>query len=243
MYQIALCDDEAADLDKTENILKSYRQRHAGCDFVIERFACADELLEMIREKKYMPDMVFMDIYMSGKSGTDAARELREMKIGCRIIFLTTSREHALDAFGVDAVQYLVKPVTEQMLYSILDRFQECMEEERRRYVLLRIEGRIRRVAVNDIAYCEAQGKNQELYLADGRQYQLHITMTEICEMLSHYQEFVRVGVAYIVNLEHVDGLNAQEMQMANGRRIYLPRGSYKSLCEKYLGYYCEKKG
>ena len=237
MYLIALCDDEAAELDKTERMLRRYGEKHPGAEFSIERFERADDLIDRVRERKYMPDMILMDIYMPEKHGIEAAHELRSMGNNGRIIFLTTSREHALDAFGVEASQYLVKPVSEEALFPVLDD----MEAARRRYLLLRIEGRIQRVAVDEIVYCEAEGKIQILYLSDGDQYELRRTMTEIYELLACYQEFARVGVAYIVNLEHVDSLNAQEVQMDNGKKIYLPRGAYHPLREKYFGYYCEE--
>lgn len=240
MYLIALCDDEAAELDKTERMLKCYGERHLGAEFSIERFERADELLDRVRERKYMPDIILMDIYMPEKLGIDAAHELRGMGNSGRIIFLTTSREHALDAFGVEASQYLVKPVFEKILFPVLDKILEDMEASRRKYLLLRIEGRIQRVAVDEIVYCEAEGKTQVLYLSNGGQYELRRTMAEIYEMLACYREFSRVGVAYIVNLEHVENLNTQEVQMDNGKKIFLPRGSYQPLRERYFGYYCE---
>ena len=101
-----------------------------------------------------------MDIYMPGKLGTDASRELRSMGNNGRIIFLTSSREHALDAFGVDASQYLVKPITEETLFPVLDKILGDMEEARRKYLLLRIDGKIQRVAVDEIVYCEADRKS-----------------------------------------------------------------------------------
>ena len=127
-----------------------------------------------------MPDCILMDIYMPGKLGTEASRELRSMGSNGIIIFLTSSREHALDAFGVDASQYLVKPITEETLFPVLDRILEDMEEARRKYLLLRIDGRIQRVAVDEIVYCEAEGKTQCLYLSNGEQYGLRRTMAEI---------------------------------------------------------------
>ena len=240
MYLIALCDDEEADLDKTEQMLKSYGKEHPETEFIMERFLNADSLLNRIREKNYKPDFIFMDIYMSEKSGIDAARELRAMGNSGKLIFLTTSREHALDAFGVEASQYLVKPITKEMLFSALDRFFREINEGNRKYLLLRIEGRIQRVAVNDIVCCEAQGKLQYIYLSDHTQFGLRRTMTEIYKMLASYREFVRVGVAYIVNLEHVESLSTQEVQMDSGKKIYLPRGSYHPLRDRYFNYYCE---
>ena len=90
---------------------------------VAKGFECADELLYMVKEENYMPDMILMDIYMPEKMGIDVAKELRGIGNEAKIIFLTTSREHALDAFGVGAVQYLVKPVWEKELFPVLDRF------------------------------------------------------------------------------------------------------------------------
>ena len=222
-------------------MLKDYERKFSQVDFSIERFESADELIYAVRERDYAPDLILMDIYMPEKMGIDAAKELRKMGNKSRVIFLTTSREHALDAFGVDASQYLVKPVSGKVLFPVIDKLLADIGEMRRRYLLLRIEGRIQRIAVDDIAYCEAQGKIQRLYLTNGMQCVLRITITEIYGMLSRYENFVRVGIAYVVNLDHVDSLNAQELQMDNGKKIYLPRGSYQPLREKYFGYYCEE--
>lgn len=240
MYQIALCDDETTELNKTEQMLISYEKKNPEMKLIIRRFESADELLDTVREKNYMPDLILMDIYMPGMIGIEAAKELQEMGNKGRIIFLTTSKEHALAAFGVKASQYLVKPVSKEVLFPILDSFLEEIEEERRKYLLLRIEGRIQRIPVNELVYCEAQGKSQYLHLSDGTQYNLRRTMAEIYEMLAGYREFVRVGVAYILNLDHIESLSTQEVQMDNGKKVFLPRGSYHPLRERYFDYYCE---
>ncbi|MCM1540744.1 MAG: LytTR family DNA-binding domain-containing protein [Blautia sp.] len=247
MYLIALCDDETAELVKTEKLLRGYEKKHPGSDLVIEHFADADELVCMIREENYEPDVIFMDIFMPDRKGNkasfgmDAANELRSMEYGGKLVFLTTSREYALEAFDVDADQYLVKPVSENKLFSLMDRLLADVEEERRRYILLKIDGRLVKVPINDIVCCEAQGKTQWLYLANGTQCLLRMSMAEIYALLSHYQEFVRIGVAFIVNLGYIGSLNAKEIHMDNGRKIYLPRGAYKGLREQYFNYYCRE--
>ncbi len=248
MYRIALCDDEPAELEKTEKLLGDYEKKHSGLNFVTRCFKQADELLHVVREEKYMPDVIFMDIYMPDKGnntcplGIDAAKELRNMGYKGKIVFLTTSREYALEAFDVDALQYLVKPLSEDRLSLLLDSLLKDMEEERRKFILLRIEGRHVRVAVNDIVYCEAQGKRQCLYLADGTSCLLRMTMTELYEQLLYYQEFVRIGAGFIVNLGYIDSLNAKEVCMDNGMKIFLPRGTFKSLREQYFSYYCRER-
>lgn len=242
MYWIAICDDEVAELRKEEQMLHCYEKEHPEAEFRVECFENADTLLSMIREKNAAPDLILLDIYMPEKQGIEAARELRGLGNKSRIVFITSSREHALEAFSVDAAQYLVKPVLEKELFPVLDRILERIETERKRFILLRIDGRVQRVELNDIIYCEAQGKMQCIYLTGGRYHVLRITMTELYGMLSCYQEFVRVGVAYIVNLGHIDNLSRQEVGMDNGKKIYPPRGSYQPLREKYFHYYCEEE-
>ncbi|MCM1174682.1 MAG: LytTR family DNA-binding domain-containing protein [Blautia sp.] len=252
MYLIALCDDETEELDGTEKLLRGYEKQHPGLEFAVERFENTDELLCRIREENYAPDLIFMDIYMPEKKdalsfgekapfGMAAANELRGMEYKGKLVFLTTSREYALAAFDVDASQYLVKPVTENKLFSVLDRFLKDAEEERKRYILLKIDGKLVRVSVNDIVYCEAQRKNQYMHFANGSQCLLHMTMMELYEQLSHYPEFVRIGVAFIVNLGYIGSMNAKEIHMDNGKKIYMPRGAYKGLREQYFSYYCKE--
>lgn len=245
IVQIALCDDEPEELDKMAKILSAYGRRYNNLNIRVQFFENADTLLYMIREREYLPDLIFMDIYMPGKTGEmvplgmEAAKQLRDMGNRAKLVFLTTSREHALGAFDVEASQYLLKPVQVDRLFSFLDRFREETEEEQERYILLRMEGMHKRVALNDIAYCEAQGKRQCIYLADGAEILQNLTMARIYEMCSACRKFVKVGVSYIINLDHVDSLNAQEALLDNGCRIYLPRGTYRSLREQYFDYYC----
>lgn len=240
MYQIGLCDDETMELDKVEAIFEFYRQEHVEYAFTIRRFSSADELLDSVRAELFTPDILFMDIYMPGKMGITAAQELREMGNSCQIIFLTASTEYALDAFRVDAEQYLVKPLQKKDMYSVLDKLFERFAWERKRYLPLRIDNRIRRVALQDIVFCEAQKKCQCIHLADHSHHVLHLTMSKLYEMLVAYPEFIKMGVSYIVNLAHVDSLNSRELLLDNGERIYLPRGSYQAVRKQYFDYYFE---
>lgn len=242
MYQIALCDDQTAELDKAEKILEAYNRAHKECVFSIQRFEHAEDFLEAVREDHYEPDLLLLDIYMPGRLGIEAAKELREMGKQCAIIFLTVSREHALDAFSVDAAQYLLKPISEESLFPVLNKLMENLEEEQKKYVLFEGNGRVYRITLRDIVYCEAQRKSQCIYMSNGVSLTLRTTMTKVYEKLSEFEEFVKVGVAYVVNLEHIDSLNTQELLMDNGERIYLPRGAHKILREQYFDYYCREK-
>lgn len=245
-YLTALCDDETLELNKTEKILAAYEQKHPEVNFMIECFENADELLYRIEDRNYAPDLIFMDIFMPGPGGElesvgiTAAKKLRDMGSRAKLFFLTTSGDYALEAFDVNASQYLIKPVTQERLFNVLDMFLENEEEEKKKYILLKVEGRFVKVSVNNIVYCEAQGKIQRIHLADGGEYLQRMTMTELGEMLLDYRECVKVGSAFIVNLEYIDSLNARDICLTDGKKIYLPRGAYKGLRERYFNYYCK---
>ena len=237
MYRIALCDDEQAEVIKTQKMLDSYKKLHPELDFEIGIFENAEELLSKVHNG-YAPSLILMDIYMEGKTGIEAVRELHEMGNKSRVIFLTTSQEHALEAFRVEAAQYLVKPVSEAEFFSLLDKQIEILSEERQKYVALQVEGRTLRVMVRDIVYCEAQGKRQYLHLSDDTQLCVHLSMAGLEELFLPYEEIIRLGKWYIINMDHVEGLDSHSVQMDNGMELYLPRGAYQSLRKHYITYY-----
>ena len=240
MHRIAICDDEMEELEKTKWLLFHYGEEHPEYEFTIKCFDSAGQLLSAVKEEEYVPDLLLLDIYLPGRLGTEVAKELRDLGKESRIIFLTTSMDHALDAFRVDALQYLVKPVTEAELFAALDKFLWDVEDKRKKCLLLRIDGMTHRIEVDTIVFLEAQGKNQSMYLSDGTQLVLHMTMTGLFQLLARYRKFVRVGAAYIVNLEFISSLNSHNICLDTGRNIFLPRGAFQPLKKQYFDYYCE---
>ena len=237
MYRIALCDDEQAEAMKTKGMLNNYRKSHPQLDFEIGIFDNAERLLLKVKEG-YGPDLILMDIYMEGRTGIEAVRELHEMGNKSRVIFLTTSEKHAVEAFRLEAAQYLVKPVSEADFFSVIDKQIEILSKERQKYVALQMDNRTFRVMVYDIVYCESQGKRQYLHLTDGTQLCVRMSMTGLEELFLPYEEIVRIGKCYIINMDHVEGLNSRAVQMDNGQQLFLPRGAYQSLRKQYITYY-----
>lgn len=238
MYQIALCDDETTELHTMEQMLRSYPRHSIKNTLSIRQFEGADRLLLAVEQESYAPDLIFLDIYMPTLSGLEAAKKLSEMNLPCQIVFLTSSRDHALEAFELNVLHYLVKPVSEESLFAALDRAFAQFEKDPSRYLFFQTGNRLRRIAADDIVYCEAQRKTQCIYLKTGEQLTLHTTMSRLYEMLAAHREFAKAGMSYIINLKHIGRLGSQTLQFDNGKEIYLPRGSYKSLSDQYFNHY-----
>lgn len=239
MYRIALCDDEQTEVVKHKEMLSSYKKEHPELDFEIGTFENAEKLLTKMQEG-YTPDIILMDIYMDGKTGIEAARELYEKGNRSRIFFLTTSEEYAVEAFRLEAAQYLVKPVSRERLFPLLDKQIEALDGEKQKYVALEVDNTTLRVMVRDIVYCEAQGKRQYLYMTDGAHFCIRMSMAKLEELFMPYEEIVRIGKGYIINMDHVEGLDSHVVQMDNGKQLYMPRGAYQSLRKQYIAYYTE---
>lgn len=92
---------------------------------------------------------------------------------------------HALEAFGVGAAGYLVKPFEREAFFRTLDSVTSRSESERRRNVLLKVDGEVRSVAVRDILCCEAHRNEQCIFLADGSEVRLRITTGELFDLLA----------------------------------------------------------
>ena len=117
MYVIAVCDDEEKELDEIESFLARYQEKNKEAEFKMERFTSGEALVQRAREENYTPDILLLDIFMPGKTGIEAAEDMRELGFSMPIVFFTTSTEYALKAYGVDAVQYLVKPLGQECFF------------------------------------------------------------------------------------------------------------------------------
>ena len=110
VLKIAISDDEKEFRDSAERMLKLYMEEKA-VPYQADVFNVPSELVDMT-EKGTIYDIYLLDIYMPGVTGMSIATELRNRDIKSPIIFLTSSTDHALEAFGVDATHYLLKPYT-----------------------------------------------------------------------------------------------------------------------------------
>lgn len=241
MCYIAICDDEQTELYKANALLSRYRETHLGCDFTVESFSSTHALYDKIRTGVIF-DLLLLDIYMPDKTGIEVARELRKRGFEGQIIFLTTSKEHAAEAFDVDASQYLIKPVEQERFFTVLYKVLGRLSGEHKGYLALRADGEVRRLPVRSIIYSESQNQYQLLYCTDNEKIRVRMTVTKLYEALRINTGFVRVGSTYIVNLGYVDSLNAKVMKLAAGKEIgkeiRLPRGSYSVLKKQYFAYY-----
>jgi two-component system LytT family response regulator len=169
------------------------------------------------------PDVVFLDIQMPGESGFDL---FARAKVGSRVVFVTAHDAHALRAFDVNALDYLLKPVVPARLAESIARLREHSEAapvaarrfEIGDFVFLSIAGRSRFIRVNQIVAVLAAGDSSEVATADGIRGRVPRSLKAWEERLPGRQ-FVRIHREAVVNLAYVDRI---EEWSHDAYRVYL---------------------
>ena len=98
---IAIVDDRKTDSDRLVGFIDTYAEQHRLQWGAMDRFSSGEEFLGAFTAGKY--DLIFLDIYMDGITGMETAKRIRRADHGCRIIFITTSPEFAVESYDVSA--------------------------------------------------------------------------------------------------------------------------------------------
>lgn len=110
--RIAICDDERQEREAVAAALTA-AAGELSLPLRADAYSSGEALIRAVEEGE-QPDLAILDVYMEGMSGLDTARRLRELLPGVPLAFLTVSRDFAVDAFAMEALHYMIKPVTDE---------------------------------------------------------------------------------------------------------------------------------
>lgn len=134
-YRIAILEDDAVQMQRTEEMLSAYSAAHPEHELKTVCFTQTEPFMESVCRTEHDGageqafDILLMDIYLPSGNGMDCARTLRENGYEGIIIFQSSSAEHAIEAYQVDAIQYLLKPVSQERFFAAMDRAEEELEK------------------------------------------------------------------------------------------------------------------
>ena len=236
VLKIAICDDEKEFCDSAERMLKLY-MADKSAQFLADTFDVSSDLIDAT-EKGTLYDIYLLDIYMPGVTGMSIATELRNRDIKSPIIFLTSSTDHALEAFGVDATHYLLKPYTKDSFYVGMDKAMQSIASHKNDSVILKVDNDYRSILVSKLIYCEAEDKYQRLYLENGERLLVRISGMELYKLLSEFDSFYHCGRAHIINLDYISRVTVEGVIFKNGRALKLPHTVLAGLKKAFFNYF-----
>ncbi len=219
---IYLCDDSDADSLRLRHYLNAFA-KESGLHFDIEMFSSGETLIASWTDAPKKPSLVFLDIYMEGISGVDAARRLRDMGYDAGIIFTTSSTEHAMDSYEVNALYYLHKPYDREDFGRAMERCRHILDNGREFFALNNKKQGFS-VPYGDILFFETGSLSHSIILhtADDTHF-FTGTMSRIAKAMQPTEMFLSVGRSFIINLNHVTGRLQNDLVMSDNSIIQIP--------------------
>ncbi len=218
--KIFLCDDAASDRARLKGLIDAYASKHQ-IDYTLSEFESAEALLEAIASPAAFPTLLFLDIYMNNLTGMDAAKKLYAMGYRGSVIFTTTSREHAVDSYSVDADGYLIKPVASEDFEHAMDRCRAKWEQHLR-YLTVISDRLSVNIFLKNIYYIETGNDHCCLIHTTTGIVRTATPMNELEKELQGDKAFVRCYRSYIVNLNMVQTVEDTQLIMKNGDPVMI---------------------
>lgn len=230
---IAVCDDNIDELSRIASLLEDYC-RERGSSITYEAFHSAIDLLETMKVIQF--DLLLLDILMPGITGMDAAKELRRSDCNIPIIFLTSSREYAVESYRVSAEDYIMKPARKDEIFPILDR-QVTRFTQEEAYLTLKTGNGIVKLPFSQIVYVEVINRSVQFILANGEVREAYGYLTDYESDLLSDPHFYKPHRSYVLNLRQVTELNKKGFATKMGRTVPVARDAFSKAKATYMKY------
>ena len=230
MIRIAVAEDEKSYRDTLKEYLNRY-QKESGRGIEVTFYTDGDGLVE---EYHMQYDIILMDIQMKFMDGMSAAREIRNKDPEVVIIFITNMDQYATKGYEVEAMDYVLKPVSYFMFSEKIERAVLRMQNRNAQYLLVDIKGGMKKVDLKQVCYLESQGHTllfhtvTEVISGNG-------TMKEYEDKLQKY-DFIRCNKGYLVNLKFVDGVSDGYVEI-NHEKLSIGRTRKNAFMEALTNY------
>lgn len=228
--RIAICDDRAEDAGFVRDLLDTWAAER-DTPIQVEVFSSAEGFLFRYAEDKAF-DILLLDIEMGAMDGVTMAKRVRKDNEAIQIIFITGYSDYIAEGYEVAALHYLMKPVSEEKLFSVLDRAME-KRRQNERCLNLELSGEMVRIPFYEIRYLDVR-QNYVTVHARG-EYTVKRALGEFEKELD--SRFFRAGRGLILNLNCVRRVTRTEVRLSDGTVLPLPRGAYEPLNRAIIQY------
>lgn len=225
---IYLCDDSESDILRLRHYLDKYAEQ-MELNFELVSFSSSKELLAAFEQASQKPKLMFLDIFMPILSGMDAARQLREMHYQGGIIFTTSSTEHAMDSYEVNALYYLQKPYERKHFENAMERCATLFQAEKVCFTFLQKRKKVSIPYENIIFFETGQTHTIILHTTFGI-YIFRDTIMQIIEEFRGIDYFMPIGRSFLINLNYVTGKTENDLIMSDGSIVQVPLRKQKEV-------------
>lgn len=236
--KVVVCDDCMEDLENIRGLLERYERTKEGTRLEAEYFTDSLEVYHRIQAKK-QKGIYILDMIMSEKTGIDIGSLIRGADGESAIIYITSSDDFAMEAYGVHAARYLLKPVKEELFNEAMDYAVSSItrEEKDALYPVKTKEGLVV-IPYSKIEYIENYSRTLNVCVADGRNVKsifIRGSFEEEIRQVMENKNFIRVHKSFVVNLRYVGKLTQNGVIMENETRIPVSKARASDVKREYL--------
>ena len=232
---IAIIDDLLECRNEIHVCLRRFFSEHYddGSPCVTE-FSSGEDFLSSFQKAAY--DLIFIDQYMQGRSGIDTARQIRQRDNFVTLVFITTSRDHAIESYQVRAGGYVLKP------FSYAD-FEQAMLQlgiarlRNARFICVQDE----KILLREIFWCDMDGHYVQIHTHRRGILRFRVSFGAVADKLFDYPQFLTCYKGCIVNLDHVERIDDLDFLLTNGERVLFSKRDRKKIESDYHTYLFQK--
>lgn len=232
MIKIAICDDQ----DNIRNsIYKKIKEQQFGEIYEIDMFQTGEDVLQAIEQVQY--DIYYLDIEL-GESGIDGyklAQAVREKDGSAILIFLSSHDEYACEAYELDVLRFLKKPVVEEKFMEAFRKALKILEKGKKIFTYT-VDYKEKFRLLKEIKYFESTGRKIILHMGTGEKEIFYGSIKEVQRQLQE-NFFVLSHTSYLINLEYVKEIKADQICMLNGEILPMSRRYKKQVKERFTKY------
>lgn len=235
MIRIAIVDDNVAHSEILYNMLFQYAKEQS-ISIDVDKFEDGFSFMDTYEKKTY--DAVFLDLIMPGMDGMEIAKSIRRTNQIISIIFITSTASSAVMGYKVEALDYMIKPVSYTNLYFAMNKLIKVCERNRmKKSIQIKLEGSIIFVNTEDIIYIESV-RHSCIFHTDEGDYTAVISIGALEEELEKYH-FARCHKSFIINLARITKMTNKSVQLGkNGLEVPISREKQKALMQKLVLFY-----
>lgn len=231
MYRILSIEDDPVQEATLRAHLKQYGQAHAlEYELIWEQSA-----FEFAGGEAHY-DLVFLDIDLPGINGMEAAEALRSYDSETPVIFVTNLAQYAVRGYAVDALDFMVKPVSYQDFVLRMDKALRVMERNAAKSIMIQTAEGLRFVPARIIAFVDIANHELAYHFATGEVLRVRETLASAEEKLGS-ASFVRISKSCLVNMAHIKTIRRDELALSTGDSVWFSRSRKKPALEAIARY------
>lgn len=231
--RIGICDDEAVQREYLKKMTAEWGRRKK-LQLSFQQFENAEEFLFHYEDKREL-DVLLLDIQLGGENGMSMAKSLRKKKDDLPIIFVTGIEDYLGQGYEVDALHYLLKPVSAEKLEECLDKvYQKSQKKE----AVLMIQGKdvLRRIYQRDILKIEAFSHSCIITTIEG-ELEVNRGIGSLEKELEPGR-FIHSHRSCLVNLSQIESIEKERAVLSGGVTAPVSRRLYTAFNQAFIRYY-----